>query len=77
MSSVIIEILISVVPSTLVGMGAAYLTAHRTLATYGVRLDRLEGMVQDMDKRERIDAERLTRLEAKLDVLIMRMEHRQ
>lgn len=76
MTELVLNNVIGMVPSIIVGMAAAYLTAQKTLAGHSARLNQLEEVVRGMDQRERVDADRLTRLEAKLDVILMSIERK-
>jgi hypothetical protein len=57
----------SLIASMIVGMGSAYLTANAAVARLEVKVERNEVEIQELRK----DRERMVRVEAKLDVLIM------
>lgn len=66
MEDVALQIVASVVASTLVGMGAAYLTAAKAISALSERVKSLEAQADSMaDMRER-----MVRLETKIDLLL-------
>lgn len=64
------NLILGMAPSVIVGMAAAYLTAHRFMAQTQVKIETLERTVAKIVESERNDAERLVRLETKMDILI-------
>ena len=60
------------VASVIVGIGSAYLTAQKVLAEQRVRLETLEQLVGRIDIDSRSGAERVVRIETKLDMLLDR-----
>lgn len=72
MSELIMNAGPSIVASALVGLLSAWLTAQKVLATYGVRLDKVEATIARMEHREIEQIEKLAAIGAKLDVLLGR-----
>ena len=77
---IISSILAPVIVAVIIGMASAYLTAVFTLATYEERIaansrDIKENRdhINEAERRERSSAERLIRLETKIDLLLDKM----
>lgn len=66
MEPIAIQIFASVVASTLVGMGAAYMTAVKAIS--GLR-ERVKSLEQKADSASDL-SERMVRLETKIDMLL-------
>lgn len=79
------DMLLSLVPSIIVGFGGAWLASQRALAEHAEKLRTYETRLLDLDRRftafhsdtqaaSMLTVERLTRIETKVDIALKRNE---